>query len=63
MEIAGNCCRFGRFLGQMARFCDKYLGYAWPLVVRYDDPRYKACRTACSVTAWLLSRPWYERRG
>ena len=27
-----------------------------PLVVRFDDPRYKACRTACSVTAWLLSR-------
>jgi hypothetical protein len=37
-------------------FAGNYWHVLSTLVVRSGDPRYKARRTACSVTAWLLSR-------
>ena len=44
------------FAQTMPSFAGIYRGAACTLVVRLGDPRYKAPRTACSVTAWLLSR-------
>jgi hypothetical protein len=45
-----------QFFGRYAHFIGKYPVTGSGLVVRSLDPRYKARRTACSVTAWLLSR-------